>query len=40
MRKRLIGTVAGDKMQKTRRVEVPNALYRHPKYGKTMQAAN
>lgn len=36
MRKRAIGVVTRDKMQKTRRVEVPR-LYRHPKYGKTLQ---
>jgi len=36
MRKRLIGTVAGDKMNKSRRVEVERT-YRHPKYGKTVR---
>ncbi|MDZ4685191.1 MAG: 30S ribosomal protein S17 [Planctomycetaceae bacterium] len=36
MRKRLTGTVAGDKMDKTRRVEVERT-YRHPKYGKTVR---
>lgn len=36
MRKRLIGTVMGDKMNKSRRVEVQR-VYRHPKYGKTMR---
>lgn len=36
MRKRLIGTVTGDKMLKTRRVEVER-VYRHPKYGKTVR---
>ncbi|MSR57734.1 MAG: 30S ribosomal protein S17 [Planctomycetaceae bacterium] len=36
MRKRAVGLVVRDKMQKTRRVEVPR-LYRHPKYGKTMK---
>lgn len=36
MRKRLIGTVTGDKMNKSRRVEVQR-VYRHPKYGKTMR---
>lgn len=36
MRKRAIGVVTGDKMQKTRRVEVPR-LYRHAKYGKTLR---
>lgn len=33
MRKRLIGVVTSDKMNKTRRVEIPR-LYKHPKYGK------
>ena len=37
MRKRIVGTVISDKMQKSRRVEVPR-LYRHPKYGKTLRA--
>jgi small subunit ribosomal protein S17 len=36
MRKRLIGTVTGDKMNKSRRVEVER-VYRHPKYGKTVR---
>lgn len=36
MRRRAIGVVTRDKMQKTRRVEVPR-LYRHPKYGKTLR---
>lgn len=36
MRKTAIGVVTRDKMQKTRRVEVPR-LYRHPKYGKTLR---
>lgn len=36
MRKRLVGTVAGDKMQKSRRVEVERT-YRHAKYGKTVR---
>lgn len=36
MRKRLIGTVTGDKMNKSRRVEVQR-VFRHPKYGKTMR---
>lgn len=36
MRKRLIGTVTGDKMNKSRRVEVQR-VYRHPKYGKTIR---
>jgi|GEM_PF-219114 len=36
MRKRVIGIVTSDKMQKTRRVEVPR-LYKHPKYGKTLK---
>jgi small subunit ribosomal protein S17 len=37
MRRTAIGVVTSDKMQKTRRVEVPR-LYRHPKYGKTIRA--
>jgi len=37
MRRRVIGTVTGDKMAKTRRVEVPRS-YRHPKYGKTIRS--
>lgn len=37
MRKRAIGVVTGDKMLKTRRVEVPR-LYKHPKYGKILRA--
>jgi len=37
MRKRAVGTVTRDKTLKTRRVEVPR-LYRHPKYGKTLQS--
>jgi small subunit ribosomal protein S17 len=36
MRKRLIGTVKGDKMNKSRRVEVER-VFRHPKYGKTIR---
>jgi small subunit ribosomal protein S17 len=36
MRKRLMGTVAGDKMDKSRRVEVERT-YRHQKYGKTVR---
>ncbi|MBI1345046.1 30S ribosomal protein S17 [bacterium] len=36
MKKRLLGTVAGDKMSKSRRVEVERT-YRHPKYGKTVR---
>ena len=36
MRKRLVGTVVGDKMNKSRRVEVERT-YRHPKYGKTVR---
>ena len=36
MRKRLIGTVTGDKMNKSRRVEVER-VFRHPKYGKTIR---
>jgi len=36
MRKRLIGVVASDKMDKSRRVEVER-VFRHPKYGKTMR---
>ncbi len=36
MRKRLVGTVTSDKMNKSRRVEVQR-VYRHPKYGKTMR---
>lgn len=36
MRKRLIGTVTSDKMNKSRRVEVQR-VFRHPKYGKTMR---
>jgi small subunit ribosomal protein S17 len=36
MRKRLTGTVAGDKMNKSRRIEVERT-YRHPKYGKTVR---
>lgn len=31
-----IGVVTGDKMKKTRRVEIPR-LVRHPKYGKIMR---
>jgi small subunit ribosomal protein S17 len=37
MRKRVIGLVVRDTMQKTRRVEVPRT-YRHPKYGKILRA--
>lgn len=36
MRRRLVGTVTGDKMNKSRRVEVER-VYRHPKYGKTVR---
>ena len=36
MRKRLVGTVTGDKMNKSRRVEVER-VFRHPKYGKTVR---
>jgi small subunit ribosomal protein S17 len=36
MRKRLIGIVATDKMNKSRRVEVER-VFRHPKYGKTVR---
>lgn len=36
MRKRLVGTVTGDKMNKSRRVEV-SRTFRHPKYGKTVR---
>lgn len=36
MRKRQIGTVASDKMNKSRRVEVER-VFRHPKYGKTVR---
>ncbi len=36
MRKRLTGTVAGDKMDKSRRVEVKRTV-RHPKYGKIVR---
>lgn len=36
MRRTEIGVVTRDKMQKTRRVEVPR-LYRHPRYGKTIR---
>lgn len=36
MRKRAIGVVTTDKMQKTRRVEIPR-LYEHPKYGKRLR---
>lgn len=36
MRKRLVGTVTGDKMNKSRRVEVER-VYRHAKYGKTVR---
>ena len=37
MKKRLIGVVTSDKMQKSRRVEVER-LYTHPKYGKRMRS--
>lgn len=37
MRKRAIGIVTSDKMQKTRRVEVPR-LFKHPKYGKILRS--
>lgn len=37
MKKKLIGVVASDKMNKTRRVEVKR-LYPHPKYGKIVSA--
>ena len=33
-----IGTVTSDKMQKTRRVELPRS-YQHPKYGKIIRTA-
>ena len=36
MRKRLVGIVASDKMNKSRRVEVER-VFRHPKYGKTVR---
>lgn len=36
MRRRAIGVVTSDKMNKTRRVEVPR-LYKHPKYGKILR---
>ena len=36
MRKRVIGLVTGDKMQKTRRVEIPRTS-QHPKYGKILR---
>ncbi len=36
MRKRLVGTVTSDKMNKSRRVEVQR-VFRHPKYGKIMR---
>lgn len=36
MRRRLQGTVTGDKMNKSRRVEVQRVV-RHPKYGKTVR---
>lgn len=36
MHKRLIGVVTGDKMNKTRRVEV-ELTFKHPKYGKTVR---
>ncbi|GIX04448.1 MAG: hypothetical protein KatS3mg114_0317 [Planctomycetaceae bacterium] len=36
MRKRFVGTVTSDKMNKSRRVEVER-LFRHPKYGKTIR---
>lgn len=37
MRKRAIGIVTSDKMQKTRRVEIPR-LFKHPKYGKILRS--
>ena len=37
MRKRVIGTVTSDKMQKSRRVEVER-LYKHPKYNKILRS--
>ena len=37
MKKRLIGVVTSDKMQKSRRVEVER-LYTHPKYGKRIRS--
>ncbi|MFN0198882.1 MAG: 30S ribosomal protein S17 [Planctomycetaceae bacterium] len=37
MRKRLVGVVTSDKMNKSRRVEIERT-YRHAKYGKTMRA--
>ncbi|MEX0728064.1 MAG: 30S ribosomal protein S17 [Planctomycetaceae bacterium] len=36
MRKRLVGVVTSDKMNKSRRVEIERT-FRHPKYGKTMR---
>lgn len=36
MRRKLIGTVTGDKTAKTRRVEVARS-YQHPKYSKIMR---
>ncbi len=36
MRRRLVGTVASDKMNKSRRVEVER-VFRHAKYGKTVR---
>lgn len=36
MRKRMVGIVASDKMNKSRRVEVER-VFRHPKYGKTVR---
>jgi small subunit ribosomal protein S17 len=37
MRRHLVGLVTADKLDKTRRVEVPRT-YRHPKYGKIVKA--
>ena len=37
MKKREIGVVTSDKMQKSRRVEVQR-LYKHPKYGKRLRS--
>lgn len=37
MKKRLIGIVTSDKMQKSRRVEVER-LYKHPKYSKILRS--
>lgn len=37
MKKKLIGTVTSDKMDKSLRVEIPR-LFRHPRYGKIVRA--